>query len=116
MTQQNQALRPETAAENPFFQDWTGPFGVPPFARIRPEHFRAAFARAFAEHEAEVAAIAADPAGPTFANTIEALELSGDALARVDDVFNALSGAHTNDAILEIEREIAPLTAQHWNK
>ena len=53
---------------------------------------------------------------PTFANTIEALELSGDALTRVDNVFNALAGAHTNDAILEIEREIAPLSAKHWNK
>src|SRR5216683_1864296 len=117
MPQQNQALMPEaTTTENPFFEDWTGAFGAPPFGRIRPEHFRPAFARAFAEHEAEVAAIAADPAEPTFANTIEALELSGDALTRVDDVFHALSGAHTNDAILEIEREIAPLSAKHWNK
>ena len=116
MNQQNQALAAAGRSENPFFQDWTGRFGVPPFERIRPEHFRAAFARAFAEHEAEVAAIAADPAAPTFANTVEALELSGDALARVDDVFNALAGAHTNDAIQEIEREISPLSAQHWNK
>jgi peptidyl-dipeptidase Dcp len=117
MTQQNQALAAtDGGTDNPFLQDWTGRFGVPPFERIKPEHFRPAFARAFAEHEAEVAAIAADPAPPSFANTIEALEVSGDALARVDDVFNALSGAHTNDAILEIEREIAPLTAQHWNK
>ena len=74
MNQQNQALAAAGRSENPFFQDWTGRFGVPPFERIRPEHFRPAFARAFAEHEAEVAAIAADPAAPTFANTIEALE------------------------------------------
>jgi peptidyl-dipeptidase Dcp len=117
MNQQNQALAAaDGGTDNPFLQEWTGRFGVPPFERIKPEQFRPAFARAFAEHEAEVAAIAADPATPSFANTIEALEVSGDALARVDDVFNALSGAHTNDAILEIEREIAPLTAQHWNK
>jgi peptidyl-dipeptidase Dcp len=112
MNQQNQALAPR----NPLLEDWTDAFGVPPFGRIRPEHFHPAFARAFAEHAAEVAAIAADPAPPTFANTIEALELSGDALSRVDDVFGLLSGAHTNDAILEIEREIAPLSAKHWNK
>ncbi|MET0651068.1 MAG: M3 family metallopeptidase, partial [Hyphomicrobiaceae bacterium] len=92
------------------------PFGVPPFHRIEPEHFRSAFARAFSEHEAEVAAIAADPAAPSFANTIEALERSGDELARVENVFYALSGAHTNDAILAIEREIAPLSAKHWDK
>src|SRR6266545_5148268 len=116
MTQQNQAFAADGGTENPPLQDWTGPFGVPPFGRIRPGHFSPAYARAFAEHEAEVAAIAAEPAEPTFANTIEALERSGDALTRVDNVFYALSGAHTNDAILEIEREIAPLSAKHWNK
>ena len=105
-----------TEAENPLLADWNEPFGVPPFGRIRPEHFRPAFAHAFAEHAAEVAAIAAEPAAPSFANTIEALERSGEALTRVDNVFDALAGAHTNDAILEIEREIAPLDARHWNK
>ena len=89
---------------------------MPPFGRIRPEHFRPAYAHAFAAHAAEVAAIAADPAAPSFANTIEALERAGETLTRVDNVFDALAGAHTNDAILEIEREIAPLDARHWNK
>jgi peptidyl-dipeptidase Dcp len=115
MNQQNQAFAPEAGSENPFFQDWSGPFGTPPFDRIEPGHFRAAFARAFAEHAAEVDAIAADPAPSGFVNTIEALERSGNALTRIDNVFHALSGAHTNDAILEIEREIAPLIARHWN-
>src|SRR5262249_18582528 len=82
----------------------------------RPEHFQEAFARAFAAHEAEVAAIAAEGAEPSFANTIEALEKSGKALGRVSDVFHALAGAHTNDAILAVERELAPLEAKHWNR
>src|SRR6185295_11613893 len=100
---------------NPFFEAWKGPFGVPPFARMEPGNFGAAFARAFATHDAEIAAIAADPAEPTFANTIEAFERSGEALTRVDSVFHLLAGAHTNDAIQEIEREIAPQNAKHWN-
>src|SRR5262245_4566393 len=115
MNQQTPSPAVTGASDNPFLQDWTGPFGVPPFDRIKPEHFPDAFARAFAAHAAEVAAIAADPAEPTFANTIEALENSGRELARVSDVFHALAGAHTNDAILAIERDLAPREAKHWN-
>jgi peptidyl-dipeptidase Dcp len=106
----------ENPPDNPLLEDWTGPFGVPPFDRIRPEHFQEAFARALDAHGAEVAAIAADPAAPTFTNTIEALEASGRELVRVSNVFHALAGAHTNDAILAIERELAPLEAKHWNR
>jgi len=109
---ENQA--PET--DNPFFTKWTAPFGVAPFARIVPEHFHPAYARAYAAHSAEVEAIAADAAEPAFANTIDAMEASGTDLTRLDNVFDLLAGAHTNDAIQEIERELAPVEAQHWNK
>jgi peptidyl-dipeptidase Dcp len=88
---------------------------VPTFGRIRPDHFREAFARAFAAHSAEVAAIAGNTAAPSFANTIAALEASGEALTRTGNVFNLLAGAHTDDAILAIERELAPLEAKHWD-
>ena len=64
-------------AANPFFETWSGPFGVPPFASIAPEHFRDALERGFAEHNAQVAAVAADPAEPSFDNTVAALERSG---------------------------------------
>src|SRR4029077_4128077 len=84
--------------------------------RIAPEHFREAFARALAEHEAEVAAVAADAKPPSFANTGAALRLSGWALERVNNVFHVLAGADTNDALLELEREISPQIARHWNK
>jgi peptidyl-dipeptidase Dcp len=116
MNQQNQAFTPASGNDNPFFAAWTGPFGVPPFGAIRPEHFLPAFERAFAAHQAQVEAIGADAAAPTFANTIDALERSGDALTRVSYVFGVLSGAHTNDAIQEVERALAPLEAQHWNR
>ena len=60
-------IAPESGmTENPFFESWTTPFGMPPFARIAPEHFMPAYDRAFAEHEAQIAAIAADPSQPTF--------------------------------------------------
>ena len=100
---------------NPFGVAWTTPHGVPPFAEIAPEHFRPAFEAALAAHRAELAAVAADPAEPSFDNTIAALELSGKALARVSAVFYALAGAHTNDALLALERDVSPLLATHWN-
>jgi peptidyl-dipeptidase Dcp len=96
-------------------EDWTISGGVPPFDRIAAGHFTEAYAHALAEHEAEIAAIANDPAPPTFANTIVAMELSGRALDRVGNAFHLLAGAHTNDALLEIERVIAPQIARHWN-
>src|SRR5215831_3158325 len=101
--------------DNPFFQHWTTPGEVTPFTEIRPEHFAPAYARAFADHETEVAAIAGRPAPPDFANTIAALELSGRALGRVEQVFHLLAGADSNDALLEIERELAPQVASHWH-
>jgi peptidyl-dipeptidase Dcp len=114
--QQHKTLAPEAGSDNPLLGEWSGPFGVPPFDRIEPQHFPPAFARAFAAHEAEIAAIAGNPAEPSFGNTIEAMELSGARLTRIGNVFHALAGAHTNDAILAIERDLAPLQAKHWNR
>ena len=114
---QAQSLNTQAASVNGdlFFEDWTTPDAVPPFDRVVPEQFRPAYARALAEHEAEIAAIAANPEPPTFDNTIAAMERSGRALDRVGNVFHLLAGAHTNDALLEIEREISPKLARHWN-
>ncbi|HXX50057.1 MAG TPA: M3 family metallopeptidase, partial [Xanthobacteraceae bacterium] len=109
-------LKVPAGSANPLLEDWAASGGVAPFDRIAPEHFGPAYARALAVHEAEIAAVATDPAPPTFANTIVALELSGQLLDRVGNAFHLLAGAHTNDALLEIEREIAPRIARHWNK
>jgi peptidyl-dipeptidase Dcp len=109
-------MNTQNHADNPFFEDWKTPDEVPPFAAIKPEHFAPAYARAFAEHEAEVNAVAGQVAAPDFVNTIAALELSGRALARVEQVFGLLVGAHSDDALLQIERELSPQVASHWNK
>src|SRR5262249_9189760 len=81
-------------------------------SRIRAEHFLPAYAQALAEHAAEIAAIAAEPEPPTFANTIAALELSGRTLERIDNVFSLLAGANTDDVVQEIERVISPQLAR----
>ena len=115
----NETHRPSGApvgGGNPFFEDWTEPFGTPPFARIRSEHFLPAYDRAFTDHLAEIDAIAANPAPPTFENTIVALENSGRMLRKVDDVFGHLVGTDSNDALLEIERDTSPRVAAHWSR
>src|SRR6516165_869821 len=101
---------------NPLLAKWATPDEVPPFAHIEPEHFREAYDRALAEHTGEIAAITANPAAPSFDNTIVALECAGRLLARIGDAFHLLAGAHSNDTLLEIEREISPRMARHWNK
>ena len=101
---------------NPLLAKWTTPDEVPPFAHIEPEHFREAYDRALAEHTGEIAAITANPAAPSFDNTIVALECAGRLLARIGDAFHLLAGAHSNDTLLEIEREISPRMARHWYK
>jgi peptidyl-dipeptidase Dcp len=102
-----------SAETNPLLAEWTTPFGVPPFDRIEPEHFPPAFAKALAEHGAEIAAIASRKDPPTFANTVEALDRSGGRLAQVSAVFNNLSSAETSPALQAIAREIAPKLAAH---
>ena len=103
-------------ADNPLLAAWDAPFGAPPLDRIRPEHFAPAFERALAEHRSEVDAIAGAAAEPGFENTVAALERSGRLLARVSNVFYVLAGAHTNEAIQAIERDMAPVLARHWNE
>ena len=104
---------PQPDSDNPLLRAWAAPFAAPPFGDITPAHFHPAFTEALASHRAEIAAIAEEPAQPTFANTVDALELSGRTLRNVSAVFFNLAGADTNEAIQAIEREMAPVLAQH---
>jgi peptidyl-dipeptidase Dcp len=101
-------------SENPFFEDWTTPFELPPFDRIRPEHFPPAFDRGMDEHAAEIAAIAGSDKAPDFGNTIEAIERSGELLKRVSRVFHNLTGSATTPELDAIDRDYAPKLAAHY--
>jgi peptidyl-dipeptidase Dcp len=89
------------------------PFEAPDFPAISTDQFLQAFTEAMARHSAELAAIAADPRPPAVASTIDALELSGEDLDRVNSVFWNLSGTMSTDEIRAIEREIGPKLAAH---
>ena len=115
MTAQIATIRPSTSAANPLLAPWIGEFEVPRLGEIEPAHFVPAFEHAMAEHDAEIAALAMSPEPPTFENTIAALERSGHTLARVSDVFHVLVGAHTNEALQAVEREMAPRLSAHFS-
>ncbi|MFN3610010.1 MAG: M3 family metallopeptidase [Hyphomonas sp.] len=94
---------------NPFRAEWTGPYGVPPFAQIDDAHFMPAVKKGIVEMRAEIDAIVNNPEEPTFENTILALETSGDALTRVVRVFNNVTNTDTNDTLRALEGEIYPI-------
>ncbi len=96
-------------AGNPFRAEWTGPYGVPPFADIRDDHFKPAILKGMLEARAEIEAIVANPDAPTFENTILAFEQTGAALNKVMNVFGNLSNTDTNDTIQALEAEIYPM-------
>src|SRR4051812_42857108 len=106
-------IRSRTLPQNPFFETWTTPFGMPPFDRIETAHFMPAFERAISAHRAEIDALRDNPEAPSFANTIEDLERAGMDLLRVSLVFRNLAGTESDDALRQVEREISPILARH---
>ncbi|MGY3076707.1 peptidyl-dipeptidase Dcp [Bradyrhizobium sp. LM6.10] len=112
MSEPRQTTDSET---NPLLKAWVTPFATPPFDEVKPEHFLPAFEQAFADHSAEIAAITNDPAAADFANTVTALERSSKLLNKVASVFYDLVSAHSNPAILEIDKEVSLRMARHWN-
>lgn len=93
---------------NPFLQNWTLPFELPPFATIKDEHFGPAFEQAFTQSRTAISTIAQNPAAPTFANTIEALERADTLMNKVAGVFFNLSGSNSNPALEALQRDLSP--------
>lgn len=100
------APTPAAGARNPFFAEWTRPFGVPPFGEIKEEHYLPAIREGIERQRREVAAVAGSRRAPTFANTIEALDASGELLAKVNAVLNNMVSAETNDRLQAIAKEV----------
>ncbi len=99
--------------DSPLLTPSTLPFGAPRFDEIRLEHYLPAFRAAIAAGRAEVDAIASDPAAPTFANTVEALEFAGADLDRVSGLFFNLLEAESDDAMQQVAEEVSPLLTEY---
>ncbi len=101
---------------NPALVTWNGVHNLPLFEAVRDEDFAAGFDAALALHDAEIKEISENPQAPDFANTIVALEIAGDELSRISALFWNKAGAHTNDVIQSLERDIAPKMSRHYSR
>ncbi len=99
---------------NPLLQDWRTPYGLPPFAELRADHFEPALRAAMQRHRDELAALAAHAAPPDFDNTLAAFDRTGRLLARVTATFYNLTSSATSPELQAVQRAVAaPLAAHH---
>ncbi|MBX3600659.1 MAG: M3 family metallopeptidase [Rubrivivax sp.] len=102
-----------TTTDNPLLQDWDTPYGLPPFAQLRPEHFEPALRAAMREHLDELAAIAGNAEAPDFDNTVAAFDRAGRRLDRIAATFYTLTASATSPALQAVQREVAAPMAAH---
>ena len=98
---------------NPFLNDYETPFKIPPFEEIEFAHYEPAFDIGMKEHLKEIEEIANNQQEPTFENTIEAMERSGETLDKVANVFFNLLGSNTNDDMDALAMKISPKLSAH---
>jgi peptidyl-dipeptidase Dcp len=101
---------------NPFYETYSAPYGVPPFDKIENKHYLPAFTEGIAQHNRDIDQIVSNSATPDFANTIIALDKSGELLGRVSILFFNVKEANTNDSIDKIAEVVAPLLSQHTDE
>lgn len=98
---------------NPFFQAYETPYNVPPFDKIKNEHFKPAILEGIKQHEVEINTIVNAVEVPTFENTVLAMENAGELLSNANVVFSNLNSANTNKELQNIAKEIAPNLSAH---
>ena len=99
--------------DNPFFQEWDTPYGVPPFDKIKPEHYMPAFEEGMKQQKAEIDSIVNNTEAPTFENTVAALDRSGSLLNKVAMVFFNLAECMNSEEMEQIAEEISPKMSKH---
>ena len=114
-----EATKPAAApvAANPILDPWTGPYdGVPPWDKVKPADFPAAFDSAMKQTKAEFEAILTNPAPVTFDNTIKASELSGESANRLFAIWGVHSSNLSNPEIRKIQAEWEPKISAFFNE
>src|SRR5688572_26128435 len=107
------SLQSSLSEQNPLLTESTLSYRIPPFDRIKNEHFHPAFEQGMREQLKEIEAISGNTAKPSFDNTIVAFERSGRLLRRAERVFLSLTSAHTNSVLESLQRQLLPKLAAH---
>lgn len=99
--------------DNPLLQKWDTPFGIPPFEKVKIEHYKPAFLYAMKEHSKEIDAIVYNKDSANFENTIVALDNSGELLENISGVFGSDNSVNSNDSLIALSTEMSPLLSKH---
>jgi len=102
--------------DNPLLSEWKTPYGVAPFDKIKTEDFLPAIKQAVKEHKAEIDAIINNNEAPTFKNTLEALDYSGEKLTLITNVFYNYLSANTSDELQKVAAEVSPMLSKHGDE
>lgn len=100
---------------NPLLEEWTTEFGVPPFDKIKTEHYAPAFEEAMKMHNEEIAAIVASEEEPSFENVILAMDNAGVKLYELNLIFGMLSSSDMDDKMQEVQNTMIPRVEEHYN-
>src|SRR5574344_2776468 len=103
----------KTDKDNPLLSEWNTPYQIPPFDKVKSEHYKPAFIEAMKVHNQEIQAIVDNKEEPNFENTIVALDNSGELLGRVSGVFSSDNSVNSNDTLMNIANELSPLFSKH---
>ena len=101
--------------KNPLLENYQTWRDTPPFAEVKTCHLVPAYEEAIRRHDQEIQAIVAQTEAPDFANTIEALELSGKLISRIDAVFGTLTNNEMDDELMAAEEKITLMLSEHFN-
>ena len=100
-------------SDNPLFNEFSAPFGIAPFSEITIEHYREGMLKGMEEQKAEIEAIVNCAEEPTFENTIEAMDRSGELMRKVRGTFSPLSSSNSTDEMRALEKELSPMFSSH---
>jgi peptidyl-dipeptidase Dcp len=100
---------------NPLLEEFKTPYQTTPFSKIKNEHYQPAFKQAIVLAKQEIDTITDNQEAPTFNNTLEALDFSGELLGRISRIFFNLNSSETSKEIQQIAKEVSPLLSEFSN-